>query len=474
MRKYYQDPLDPSEIQAIHDTSMRIMQNIGIRFPHEKSLDIFRSHGFTIEGEIVFFTEEKVMEAIGMVPGSFKLHARNPHRDVLIGNGCPIFAPGYGAPFLIDAKMGKRLPTMQDYHNLACLAHCLPNQDLSGHLMIEPNDVPSSTSHLLMLHANMIHSDKPLIGSSSGKIGSENTIQMAEILFGSKLDKPVVIGLLNPLSPLSYSPDTLDALCVYAEFEQPLILATLVMAGTTGPVTLAGVLAQQNAELLAGIVLTQLINPGTPVLFGSSSTIMDLRTSTLSIGSPELSMCTSAHAQLARFYGLPSRGGGALTDASMLDSQAGFESMFSLLTAINSGVDLIMHAAGIMSSFIAFSYEKFVLDDEMCGMVRHLTKGIEVNAETLAYEVIADIGHGGHFLGHRQTLERCRSEFWLPQVLDRDGLGSDSKNNHRGVATRARKRWLELLESHQDPPLEKLISRQLTSFVAENTGIYSL
>ena len=474
MRTSIQDPLDPSEIQAIHDTSMRIMENIGIQFPHEESLEIFRNHGFSTQGEIVYFTEEKVMDAIETVPGSFTIHARNPHRDVHIGNGFPVFAPGYGAPFLVDEKNRKRLPSMQDYHNLTCLAHCLPNQDLSGHLMIEPNDIPSSISHVLMLHANMIHSDKPLIGSTYGKIGSENTIRMVEILFGSEITEPVVIGLLNPLSPLSYSPDTLDALSVYAHNKQPLILATLVMAGTTGPVTLAGVLAQQSAELLAGIVLTQIINPGTPVLFGSSSTNMDLRTSTLSIGSPELSMCTGAHAQLARFYGLPSRGGGALTDASMMDSQAGFESMLSLLTAINSGVDFVMHAAGIMSSFIAFSYEKFVLDDEMCGMVRHFAKGIEVNPETLAYDVIAEIGHGGHFLGHRQTLERCRTEFWLPDVVDRDGLGDDSNNNHKGAVKKSRKRWLDLIAEHQDPPLDNLIKRQLASFVEGKTGIPSL
>ena len=164
------------------------------------------------------------------------------------------------------------------------------------------------------------------------------------------------------------------------------------------------------------------VSPGMPVVFGSTSTNIDMKTGALCIGSPELSQMVAAHAQLARYYGIPSRSGGALTDASYPDAQAGFESMMGLLTTANSGVDFVLHAAGILSSYLAFSYEKFVLDDEMCGMVRRLRRGFVVSPETLAYDVIAKVGSGGNYLMEDHTVERCRSEFWKPGVCDRGGL----------------------------------------------------
>jgi len=465
MPKNWCEFLSTSDVQAIHDTSMKLLREIGILFPEENALKVFKNRGFKVEGKKVFFTEEQVMEAVKNVPNQFTLHARNPERDVTIGNGRPVFAPGYGAPFLVDVQTGKRKPTIEDYHELVKLAHALPYQDLSGYLMVEPQDIPSETAHLRMLHAHMVHSDKPFIGSAEGVCGTEHTMEMIEILFDGMPDQPVTVGLINPLSPLGYGTEMIEALMAYARAKQPVIVATLIMAGSTGPVTLAGVLAVQNAELLAGIVLAQLITPGLPCLYGSTSTNIDLRTGALAIGSPELSLCLGAHAQLARFYGLPSRGGGALTDASLTDPQAGYESMFSLLTTVNSGIDFVLHAGGILSSYLAFSYEKFVMDDEICGMLRQYSRGIQVDAETLAYEVIANVGPGGHFLGEDHTLERCRTEFWQPALFDRSGLEAWWDGERKDTTARATQRWQELLASHEDPPLDQTTARQLQSYV---------
>lgn len=457
--------LSQSDIQAIHDTSMKLLGKIGVLFPEENALKIFKNHGVRVEGQKVFFNEEQVMGAIRNVPGQFTLHARNPKRDIIIGDRSPVFAPGYGAPFLVDAEAGKRQPTLEDYHNLVRLAHVLPHQDLSGHLMVEPQDIPSETAHLQMLLAHMLHSDKPFIGSSEGSRGAQHTMDMIEILFGGKPEQPVTLGLINPLSPLGYGTEMIQALMAYARAWQPVIIATLIMAGSTGPITLAGVLAVQNAELLAGIVLAQLISPGLPCLYGSTSTNIDLRTGALAVGSPELSLCLSAHAQLARFYGLPSRGGGALTDASLTDPQAGYESMFSLLTTVNSGIDFVLHAGGILSSYLAFSYEKFVMDDEICGMLRQYLRGIQVNSDTLAYDVIKNVGPGGHFLGEDHTLERCRTEFWQPALFDRSGLEAWWDGDRADITTRATNRWQTLLVQHVDPPLDQSIVRQLQTYV---------
>ena len=471
MPKNWLEFLSESDVQAIHDTSMKLMGDVGIIIPEDQALAIFKHKGFKVEGKKVFFTEAQVMNAIESVPDQFVLYARNPDRDVIIGDGNPVFAPGYGAPFLVDAEKGKRDATLEDYHNLAKLAHLLPNQDLSGHLMVEPQDIPSDTAHLQMLYANMLYSDKPFIGSSVGKEGAEHTMEMIEILFGGNPGKPVTFGLINPLSPLGYGTEMLEAVVAYAKAEQPLIFATLIMAGSTGPITLAGVLALQNAELLAGIVLTQLITPGLPCLYGSTSTNIDLRTGALAIGSPELSLCISGHAQLARFYGLPSRGGGALTDASVIDAQAGYESMFSLLTTINNGIDFVLHAGGIMSSYLAFSYEKFIMDDEICGMLRQYLKGIQVDAETLAYEVITNVGPGGHFLGEDHTLERCRTEFFQPNLFDRVGLEAWWDGARLDTTARAVQRWKDLIASYQLPPIDEIVVRQLQAYVEEKIGV---
>ncbi len=470
MLKNWCEFLSPADIQAIHDTSMKLLSEVGIRFPVDEALETFQRFDARTDGQTVYLTEDQIMESIATVPSQFTIFARNPDRDVTIGDGRPVFAPGYGAPFLVDPEAGKRAATMPDYRNAVRLAHALPNQDLNGHLMVVPGEVPAKTAHLEMLRAGILHSDKPFIGNTDGALGAKNTLEMVRILFG-ELTRPYTIGVVNPLSPLGYSPDMIEALLVYTQAGQPLIIANLVMAGSTGPITLAGVLAQQNAELLAGITLTQLIQPGLPVIYGSTSTNIDMRTGGLAIGSPELSLCISAHTQLARFYGLPCRGGGALTDSNTTDAQAGFESMLSLLTTVNSGADFVLHSAGILSSYMAFSFEKFVLDDEMIGMVRQYIGGIEVTPETLGYEVISKVGHNGHFLGADHTLERCRSEFWQPVLADRRDLAAWMSDGRKDATARARQRWEDLLAEHQDPPLDHLTARQLQAYVEKSIQV---
>lgn len=467
----FQEILSREEIQQIHETSMKLLENTGVEFPYKEALAVFKKHGVKVDGSRVYFTEDQLMKALETAPKQFTVHARNPERSVTVGDGSPVFAPGYGAPFLVDMEVGKREHTMADYENLVKIAHALPNQDMSGHLIVEPGGVNPETAHLRMLQAHMVHSDKPFIGSAAGTKGAQDTMAMARILFGEDLrDKPVCISLINSLSPLGYGTEMLEALVAFAELGQPVVIAALMMAGSTGPITLAGVLASQTAELLAGVALTQLVNPGTPVVFGSTSTNIDMKSGALAIGSPELSQMIAAHAQLARFYGLPSRSGGALTDASTPDAQAGFESMMSLLTTVNSGVDFVLHAGGILSSYLAFSFEKFIMDDEMCGMVRRFKQGIVVAPETLAHDVIASVGPGGNYLMEMHTVKRCRKEFWTPALCDRGGLEQWMQGGQQTAADRARKRWQKLVEAHQDPPLDEATARQLQAFVDERVS----
>jgi trimethylamine:corrinoid methyltransferase-like protein len=462
----FQENLSPADLYTIHLSSMRLLESTGVNVPLEEALGVFRRHGIRVEGRRVYPTESQVLAALQTAPRSFMIRARTPQRSVVVGGGAPIFAPGYGAPFLVDSEMGKRPATLEDYERLVKLAHALPNQDLSGLILVEPADVPAETAHLRMLYTHMIYSDKPFIGSAAGAAGACQTMEMANILFGAQaVEEPVTICLVNSLTPLGYSVEMLGALLEYAKRRQPIIVAALAMAGSTAPATLAGVLALQNAELLAGVTLTQLISPGAPVVYGSTSTNIDMRTGALCIGSPELSELVIAHAQLARYYGLPCRSGGALTDASYPDAQAGFESMMGLLTAANSGVDFVLHAAGILSGYLAFSYEKFVLDDEMCGMVRRLRRGFEVTPETLAYDVVVRVGPGGNYLTEDHTLAHCRTAFWQPAVADRSGLDGWEKGGRRGAVARARERWQRLLDGYREPELDNIVKRQLQKYV---------
>lgn len=460
----YFELLSSDELAQIHNTAMKLLDRVGVAFPQAEALRVFQQAGARTDGNRVFLTETQVMDALRSVPARFTLCARNPARSVTIGGGQSVFAPGYGAPFLVDAEQGKRAATVEDYHNLARLSHALPNQDVSGHLLVDPEGVPAA--HLQMLYAHIVHSDKPFMGSAAGARGAQQTLELGRILFGDITGTPFTISLINSLTPLGFSTEMLDALVAYAQARQPVVVAALAMAGSTGPATLAGTLALQTAELLAGIVLTQWISPGAPVVFGSTSTNIDMKSGALCIGSPELSQLIAAHAQLARFYGIPSRSGGALTDASSPDAQAGFESMMSLLTTVNSGVDFVLHSTGILSSYLAFSYEKFVLDDEMCGMVRRLRRGFEVSPETLAYEVTEKVGPGGNFLMEDHTLKHCRTEFWRPAVCDRGGLDAWMIGGRRDAVARARARWQKLVREHKDPELDATTQRQLTAFIA--------
>ena len=466
-----QEILTQEDIEKIHHTSMQVLAEVGVEFPAREALSVFERHGVQTDSSRVYLTEAQVWQALESAPAQFTLHARDPERSVTIGGGSPVFAPGYGAPFLVDVEGKKRTPTLEDYRALVKLADALPNQDMSGHLLAEPGDVPPKIAPLHMLHAHMIHSDKPFIGSVDSELGVRHTLEMIDILFGDTLgDRTVTLGTISSLTPLGYSPEMIHAIFRYAENNQALLLANLAMAGSTAPITLAGLLAMQNAELLAGVTLTQLVNPGSPVIYGTTSTNIDMRSGALAIGSPEQAQVTAAHMQLVRFYGLPSRASGALTDANYPNAQAGFESMMSLLTAVNSGADFVLHAGGILSSYLAFSFEKFVLDDEICGRVRRFHQPLVIDDDTLAYETIAKVGPGNHFLGEDHTFARCRSEFWTPKVSDRLGLDDWIQAGCPKVAGKAHRRWQKLVADHQDPPLEAVTARQLKAYVEKEVA----
>jgi trimethylamine---corrinoid protein Co-methyltransferase len=461
------DYLEQGELEKIHQAALKILEKNGVEFHSQEARDILNKNGARVEGEKVFFPPQLVMEMVKKAPSEFTLHARNPENNVTIGGDCTVHAPGYGSPYVMDfAKDTRRNATYEDYIAFTKLAGNSKHIDVVGGVLVEPNDIADQLRHAKMFHAAVKHTDKCLMGSAMGGKKALESVEMAAIIFGGmgKVRKnPALISLINTNSPLQFDPRMLDALMVYARNNQPVIIAALAMTGTTSAVTLAGSLVQQCAEVLSGIVLAQMVNPGTPVVFGSASSIVDLRTGNLAIGSPESVKMFSVIAQLARFYGIPSRGGGALTDAIIPDAQSGFESMMVLMNTVLSGTNFILHSVGLLENYMTMSYEKFIADDEMLGMVKSYAEKFPVNDETLAVEAMLSVGSGGNFIAEEHTFNHMK-DMRIPIISSRQnyaGATDLSDTPHR-----AHEYSKAVLSDYQSPALDEKVEAELDKYIA--------
>ncbi len=353
--------LTEADQSKIHLATMDILRDIGINFYGSEAIEIFKRHGFKVDGNTVHIDENQIRNALASVPPLIQINARNPEQNITIGDGHLVIAPGYGASIMITRDREQRSAVMADYDNFCKLVQTSQTIGMNGCLMVVPSDRPSRIAHLDMIASNILLCDKPFLGSSLSRQAAVDSIEMAGFAWGGRNEiknKPVMIAIISSLSPLQYSAEMCGALIEYARQGQVNMIGLLMMAGATGPVTLPGLLALQNAEMLAGVTLTQLVNPGAPVIYGSTSTVTNMRTGGLSIGAPELSMIQNATIQMGKFYGLPCRGSGGLTDAQYPDMQAGIESTLALTTTVMSGAIFILHGCGILGSYLAMSYQK--------------------------------------------------------------------------------------------------------------------
>jgi trimethylamine--corrinoid protein Co-methyltransferase len=462
--------LSDSEVEAIRDTAYYVLERSGVDFLYPEAQEIFKKAGFRVEEDgRVHFTRDQVDAALKSVPKSFTFAARNPERTVEVGTGRAVFGAGYGAPFVTDLEKGRRRGSLEDFRNLTKLVQALPEVEANSAIICEPQDLPEETRHLDMFYETIRLSDKPLMGSPQGKARAEDNLNMAKILFGSDgFDRQGhVMALINVISPLRYDERMLGALIAYARDAQPVIVAPFAMGGASAPMTLAGILAQEHAEILAGITLTQLVRPGAPVLYGTASSLLDMRTANVTIGAAETFLIEVAHTQMAKVYGIPSRAGGSLTDAKLPDTQAGYESMMVMLATALSGTDFVLHGAGILESYLTMSYEKLVVDDEILGLVRRILRGFEVNPETLAGDLICEIGPGHHFLDTDHTLEHYLTEARQPALSDRWGYPEWSNQGSLSLEQRATEKWKKLLAEFEPPALDAKVDEELQKYVAE-------
>lgn len=463
--------LSEDDLQKLHNATVSILETEGIAFLSEKAIAVFKENGFRTDGDTVYFTDEQIKTALAHCPGSFTVHARNPKKNVVIGGTEPVCSPIYGPPFIIDFDGNLRRSTKEDYDTLVKLAHMLPSQNLTGFILCDPSDVPAEDAHKHMLYSAMTLSDQAFMGSpTKGAEGVEDMMQMAEIIFAKDREylkeHPFSISLINSLTPLRYEAHATEALMEFAKNNQPMLIAALVTGGATGPVTLGGILVIQNAEVLAGIVLAQLVNKGTPVIYGCASGLMDMRTVAVALGAPEFAQIMRAGVQLGHWYGLPCRGGGCLTEAVDVDAQAGYESMSGMLTAIETGVDFVQHSIGCIASYMGASFVKFVMDDEIVEHAKMQSKKIVLSddEEGLALEIIREVGKGGEYLTNIHTAMHCRDGF-QPEVSYRAGLENWFDADKPSIKDGFRARGLQLLEEYKQPSLDAEIEEKLNTFM---------
>ncbi len=468
------DLLDPAKVERIHEASLNILKRTGVVFRSDEAIGYFRQAGARVEGERVYIEDDLISHALSSAPAIYTLKARSPQNSVTIGaDHCAVMAGG-GPPFVRDLDGVRRTGTLADVEQLTRISNLSPEIHVVGRKPVEAQDVPVETRHLLCWRAILTLADKPVqSGFVNGKQESMDALEMLAIVFGGEdalRSGPVAHCSVNVNSPLVYDTAMVESLVTFARYGQVNLISPFVMAGVSGPTTIAGALALQNAEVLAGIVLTQLVNPGAPVLYGTASSNLDMRTGAPAIGSPESAICIAACAQLARRYNLPCRGGGALTDSPVPDAQSNYERMFTLVTSVLCGVNYLMHGAGILESYLTMSYEQLILDLDQIAMVRSLVKGIDVSDDTLALNTIHEVGPGGMFLDADHTFEHYREAFFNPRIGIRKSFEQWGAEGGNDALARARYQCESMLEAYKEPALESSRRGELEDFVARRCG----
>ena len=365
--------LDEAAMAELDRGWRRIVSELGVDFLHPEALAALEAAGQKVEGELVKFDPDWILEQVAKAPREFELQARNPERNIHVGGKHMAFGAVYGCPFVREG-IERREATYADYENLVRLAQAFPQLDTPGGVICEPNDKPLDSRHLDMVYALLTLSDKPFMGSVTSGPNALDTIAMCEMIFGreSLEQTPATISLINVNSPLRYDDRMLSALLEYARANQALVITPFLLMGAMSPVSVAASLAQQMAEALAGIALVQTIRPGCPTVFGSFLSNTDMQSGSPSFGTPESAVGLLCTGQIARSLGLPFRGGGGLTSSQTVDAQAAYESAMTLWPTFLAGTNFVMHSAGWLESGLVSCYEKFVVDVELLRMLHHV------------------------------------------------------------------------------------------------------
>ncbi len=474
--------LEEGQIEAIHATSLAILEEVGMDFLHPEALEILRQAGADVApgSERVRFDRNLVLEAIETVPSRVTLHARNPERHLQMGGRALVFAGVASAPNASDLEGGRRPGNQKDYRNFLRLLQSFNIVHCFGGYPVEPVDLAPGTRHLDCLSDVVRLSDKAFHAYSLGRTRILDGIEIARIARGissAQLHRePSVFSVINTSSPLRLDGPMLEGLIELAKARQLAVLTPFTLSGAMAPATLAGALAQQNAEALAGIAFSQLVNPGAPIVYGGFTSNVDMKSGAPAFGTPEYTRAALIGGQLARRYGFPYRSSNA-NASNLVDVQAAYESQMSIWGAVMGHANLMMHGAGWIEGGLTASFEKVVVDVEMLQGMAEFLQPIEVTQSTLGLSAVHEVGPGGHYFGAQHTLERYETAFYQPLLSDWRNFETWEEGGSVSATQRANAIFKQVLADYEEPPLEPAISDELEAFVErrrEEGGVPSL
>ncbi len=464
------DVLSEDNLVRIEAAADRVLAETGIEFRDDPvALEHWKRAGARVEGLLVKFEPGMLREILKSAPASFTQHARNPANSVEIGGKSVVFSPAYGSPFVMDLDKGRRFGTLEDFGNFIKLAQSSPNFHHSGGTICEPTDIPVNKRHLDMVLAHMTLSDRPFMGSVTAEGRSEDNIEMCRVLFGADFvdQNCVILGNVNVNSPLVWDGTMTRSLRAYARAGQAAVVVPFILGGAMGPVTNAGGIVQSLAETIAGCALTQLERKGAPVIFGNFLSSMSLRSGSPTFGTPEPAIGSMVIGQLARRLNLPLRCSGNFTTSKLPDGQAMMEGTMSMLAAIHCGANFILHSAGFLDGLLSMSYEKFMMDADLCGALHAYLDGVKISDDELAVEAFAEVGPGNHFFGCAHTLAHYETAFWDSDLSDNEPFEKWEAAGSTDAATRANRLWKKRLAEYEAPAMDIAVKEALAEFVAK-------
>lgn len=461
----------PDQIEAIHTTSMRILSELGIRVLSTRVIDIFEAAGAIVDREegVIRVGEDIIADAIRTAPETFTLCGRNPAKRLTIGGRHIGFGLVAGAPNVHDCINGRRTGNMKDYENFIRLAHYFDAIHLIGNQVTAPQELPANNRHLDTYRANVTLSDLSFHCTAIGRGRAMDGINMMAIARGITLEEmardPGVITIISVNSPRLLDGEMADGLIAMVEHGQPVTVTPFTLMGAMTPVSLPAALAQQNAEALFGIALTQLVRPGSPVMYGAFTSNVDMKSGAPAFGTPENTKANLIGGQLARRYRLPYRTSNA-NASNAVDLQAAYETVMATWGAVGGGGNMIYHGAGWLEGGLTASYEKLILDVEILQNMMELLRPIDFSEEELGFDTIASVPTGGHFFGTEHTLQRYETAFYQPMLSDWTNYGAWQAAGAKTALTRATGLWQRALAEYEQPAMDPAIAEALDAYVA--------
>lgn len=466
--------LSDEQVYDIRQAALDILWNTGVLVKAPAARALLRQAGAWVDEETMLcrIPGYIVEEALSRAPSSFIVYARNPVHNVHVSTRSLHYEPMIGRLNCYDYVTGEtHRTTLEDVGHLVKLADALPSYHLlhSGAIMPQIDGIPIRATHVHGYLASVRNSSKVIKATSRERILAQDCLRMVAAVAGGEGElrrKPFTFTTDNPVTPLAHDRDQMEGALEFAKYGLPIDVTSEPQAGATSPVTLAGLLAQQTADVISGITIIQLANPGNPVWYGTCGSIMDMRMGRIAIGAVEMGLINVASAQIAHSYDIPCRGTASATDSKILDIQAGYEKATVLTMAALGGVNKIFYP-GTMEGALTVSKEGLVIDDEIIQGLYRVLKGIDVNEATLALDVIDRVGPGGHFLGQRHTMQFLEREQFIPSLSDRLTRTNWEHAGSKGVAERAHERVEEILAQHTVDPLDSKVEAELERIVRE-------